>query len=690
MPTFGRQLLAATGERSSPGEWAGPDAVEEGKVRKLARVQPDLEEYRQLLEVPSEFEDGFNLKLVFGAIFIGFVMMPGSIYLSLVAGQSIGPAAQWTTLILFTEIAKRSFAVIKKQEIFILFYMAGGLAAAGMVGAGPAGQMIWNQYLRQSPAAEGYGIANSIPTWVVPAADSSALAERTFFHHDWLIPIALMTAVTVISKLNWLGLGYGLFRVCSDVEKLPFPMAPVGALGTIALAESAGKEQTWRWRVFSVGAMIGLMYGVFYVGIPALSATCMSEPFKLIPIPWVDLTPSTEKLLPGAALGIQTDLGLVISGAVLPFYVVMGGSVAALLSIFVNPILVKQHVITTWRPGLNLVNTAFAAGVDFWISFSIGLGIALFLFSVLSIVRRASQERRRSGGIGWQALFKPPPGRGDLPIAAVFAMYLMGTLASVLLCHRLVPDFPWPYLVLYGFIVTPAESLISARMLGVVGQWVGIPMLREGTFILSGYRGVDIWFAPIPLSDMGGTAQYFRQVELTGTKIISIIKADLVMTPVILICGLLFWQFAWKLAPIPSSVYPYTEGQWPLGALHQTFWITATREGPSPFRDAFDWHKMVLGFGVGFGGLSMMSALALPITLMYGFIRGIGSLPHAVIPEMFGALLGRYYFERRLGRQTWRRYSVVLLAGYSCGMGLVGLSSASLAMITTSVSRLQY
>ena len=61
-----------------------------------------------------------------------------------------------------------------------------------------------------------------------------------------------------------------------------------------------------------------------------------------------------------------------------------------------------------------------------------------------------------------------------------------------------------------------------------------------------------------------------------------------------------------------------------------------------------------------------------------------------VLDEVVGALAGRYYLERRLGRQTWRRYSVVLLAGYSCGMGLVGLSSAALAMVTTSVSRLQY
>ena len=110
-------------------------------MAKRITLGEDLEEYRRLLDVPAEFEDGFNLRTVLGALFIGFVMMPASIYLSLVAGQQLGEAAQWTTLILFTEIAKRSFSTVKKQEIFIIFYMAGGLAAAG---GGPIGGMMWS------------------------------------------------------------------------------------------------------------------------------------------------------------------------------------------------------------------------------------------------------------------------------------------------------------------------------------------------------------------------------------------------------------------------------------------------------------------------------------------------------------------------------------------------------------------
>ena len=74
---------------------------------------PELELYRGLMDQPESYEDGFDVKTLIGALFIGFVMMPGAIYLGLVAGRSLGPAAEWTTIILFTEIARRSFITLK-------------------------------------------------------------------------------------------------------------------------------------------------------------------------------------------------------------------------------------------------------------------------------------------------------------------------------------------------------------------------------------------------------------------------------------------------------------------------------------------------------------------------------------------------------------------------------------------------
>ena len=101
----------------------------------------ELQEYRDLLQTPTHFEEGFDWKTIVGAIFIGFLMMPGSMYLQLVIGTGIGPAARWVTIILFAEIAKRSYTELKQQEIFLLYYMAGAALASPFQG------LLWNQYL---------------------------------------------------------------------------------------------------------------------------------------------------------------------------------------------------------------------------------------------------------------------------------------------------------------------------------------------------------------------------------------------------------------------------------------------------------------------------------------------------------------------------------------------------------------
>ncbi|PIU31712.1 MAG: peptide transporter, partial [Syntrophobacteraceae bacterium CG07_land_8_20_14_0_80_61_8] len=197
----------------------------------------ELKEYRDLLQPPEHFEDGFGWKSVIGAIFIGFLMMPGSMYLGLVIGTGIGPAARWVTIILFAEVAKRSYTHLKQQEIFVLYYMAGAAMAS------PFSGLLWNQYLIQSEAARMLGLTQFIPSWVAPQPGSESLIDRTFFHRDWLIPILLMVGFELIQAVDHFGLGYALYRLTSDVERLPFPMAPVGALGTMALAESTEQKE---------------------------------------------------------------------------------------------------------------------------------------------------------------------------------------------------------------------------------------------------------------------------------------------------------------------------------------------------------------------------------------------------------------------------------------------------------------
>lgn len=648
----------------------------------------ELKEYRDLLKTPDRFEEGFDWKTVVGAIFIGFLMMPGSMYLQLVIGTGIGPAARWVTIILFAEVAKRAYTELKQQEIFLLYYMAGAAMATPFQG------LLWNQYLVQSDAARMLGLTEYIPTWIAPGPESSSLIERTFFHRDWLIPILLLFGTQLIQRIDRFGLGYTLYRITSDIEKLPFPMAPVGALGTMALAESTEeKHKSWKWRVFSIGGVIGLAFGGIYVLLPTVSGLVLMEPIRLIPIPWVELTRHTERIMPAVATGIQFDLTLVFVGMVLPFWAVIGGLIGVLITFSANPILYRHGILNRWHEGMGTVDTLFSNNFDFYMSFSIGLGLAIAIIGIWSVVRSFGKNGPGDRG-KLSDLLKPHPGRGDISIWLSIGIYVFSTLAYVLLCVWLVPNFPWIFFLIYGFIYTPLVSYITARMEGIAGQFVSLPLVREASFFAGarffGYQGIEIWYAPIPIHNYGEATVQFREIELTGTSLRGIINSEIVVFPVVMIASLIFSQFIWRLAPIPSANYPYAQELWHLQALNTLLMQTSTLEGNSLFFQALRGLYVFAGTFFGLVIYGLLSILGLPVLLIYGVVRGLGqTAPHGHFLEVIGALLGRFFFVKRYGAM-WRQYAPVLLAGFSCGMGLTGMFAMGFALILKSLGRLLY
>ncbi len=649
----------------------------------------ELKEYRDLLPPPKKFEEGFDWKTIIGAVFIGFLMMPGSMYLQLVIGQGIGPAARWVTIILFAEIAKRAHSDLKQQEIFLLYYMAGAALAS------PFSGLLWSQYLVQSDAARMLGVTEFIPTWVAPGPDSESMLERTFLHRDWLIPILLLVGSQIIQRIDHFGLGYALYRITSDVEKLPFPMAPVAALGTMALAESAEEKKSkdsWKWRVFSIGGVIGLVFGAVYVVLPIVSGLIFTEQIRLIPIPWIEYTRYTEDILPAVATGLQFDLGLVFVGMVLPFWAVIGGLIGLLITFILNPVLYHVGILNRWHPGMGTVDTVFANNFDFYMSFGIGLGLAIGAIGIWSVVRSFRGDKEHRGNL--HDLFNPPEGRGDFNFWISIGIYVFSTLAYVGACVWLVPNFPWIFFLGYGFIYTPIISYITARMEGIAGQFVSLPLVREASFIAGakffGYQGIEIWYAPIPIHNYGEATVQFRQIELTGTSIRGIIKAEFLVLPIVLTASLLFSQFIWRLAPIPSSSYPYAQELWHLQALNTLLMQTSTLEGNSIFYQALNGTTVFSGLGFGLLMYMVLSFFGLPILLIYGVVRGLGqSTPHGLILEVVGALVGRYFFLKKYG-PMWRQYAPVLLAGFSCGMGLSGMFAMGFALIMKSLNHMAF
>ena len=650
----------------------------------------------QLIPEGLDFEPGFNIKTLWAALFVGFIMLPGAIYLGLVTGQSMAGGAEWVTLILFIEIAKRSFVRLRPQEVIILYWVAGGLVMmGGKLGTGaelfggPFGGLIWDQYLIQSPQADG--LHQHIPDWVVPPRGSPALEGRSFLHPDWIKPIALLLTVIVMMKINSLSLGYVLFRITNDIEKLPYPLATVQAGGATALAESSGQREGWRWEVFSIGAFIGIVWGLFYVVIPTVSGIFLTETVTILPIPFIDLTVSLKEMLPAGIMGIGTDLGHVMVGFVLPFWIVVGSFAAAfLVNLLINPLLYSFEVLHTWEPGMSAIPTQIANSFDFWLSFTIGGAIVVAAMGFWMVgttmwkMRGAQREDRET----------LPANRGDIPIHVALGIWALSTLGFVVLVWWLVPGFPWWISALFGFVWTPIYSYIGARMIGLTGspQGVSFPYLREGSFYLSGYQGAAVWFAPIPMFNWGYEAAAFKQLELTRTHFGSIFKLAAVTLLIMFVCSFIFWSFIWKLGPIPSSAYPYVQKFWPFHATMQAFWAKSTlaEGGNELIKTIIRWEYVLTGIVGSAGLLGVLSLLKWPVALFYGFIGGVGAWPHFLLPNFIGAMLGRYYFQQRFGENRWRAYTPILLAGYSCGMGLVGMSSIALALISKAVSSIVF
>ena len=100
-------------------------------------------------------------------------------------------------------------------------------------------------------------------------------------------------------------------------------------------------------------------------------------------------------------------------------------------------------------------------------------------------------------------------------IPGAFVIYFVCTFSWIGLGLYLVPGYPWKIMIFYGVIYTPLISYATAKLEGLVGRAVNVPYLRDLTILLSGYRGVAIWFAPMPIQNLEQTARRIALVRHT-------------------------------------------------------------------------------------------------------------------------------------------------------------------------------
>ncbi len=661
--------------------------------RRRKGQDKELEDFRRLLEVPDSFEEGFNLTSFLGTLFVAVVMVPGALYMELVAGMGIGGAAQWVTVLLFVEVAKRANAKLSRAQLFILFYMAGMI-----MGRSSVGTLLFTQFLVRSDAAVASGVAALIPSWVAPANLNEL--PRTFLIRPWLPVIGLLLFREVFSRLDSAVLGYGLFRLTSDVERLPFPMAPVGAQGIVAVSdqvEGSAKQAgtNVRWRMFCVGCGVGMVFGLLYMALPTLSGAFFDTTLMMFKIPFADFTPYTQEFLPATATGISFDLGNVVLGMVLPFFSMVGSFIGLIFTFVMNPILYWNGKMPTWERGDTTVLTLFANNVDFYFSFQIGVALAIACYGIfLSIltIRRGRKKGASDQGYDRERVNKLSKERGHVPGWMVFLTYAVTCSAYILVSGALIGWHPGVMAVLFffGFLYTPLISYVTARLEGLAGQVIEIPFITELAFILSGYTGVRIWFLPIPRSNYGVQVVNYKQAELLGCKFASIWKSQIILYPIIVLSTVFFSSFIWGLAEIPSAVYPFTTQIWDLNAKNTILLYSATLGEYSQFKEALGFGRFISGFATAGVLMSVLGWFGAPTMLFFGVVRGLGqTTPHSVIPNFIGALIGKFYFERRYGRE-WRKMIPVVSSGFFVGTGLISILSVGLVFLAKAVSTVSY
>jgi predicted anti-sigma-YlaC factor YlaD len=180
-------------------------------------------------------------------------------------------------------------------------------------------------------------------------------------------------------------------------------------------------------------------------------------------------------------------------------------------------------------------------------------------------------------------------------------------------------------------------------------------------------------------------ADLLRETELTRTRFTSILKAELLIFPMMLIASFVFWSYITNLGPIPSDAYPYTQKFWPMHAQMKAVWASSLQEGQNLLLTALK-PTVIIGALVGVLGLfGGFSAAGISQQYIYGGIGAINGYPHTAVLIFAGACLGRFILAKKFGKERWQNFAPILAVGFSAGLGLIGMLSIAINFLWTSI-----
>jgi len=614
-----------------------------------------------------------------------------TIYMGLSGGFFIALAPVYITLILFTEIARLTGRPIRREEAFIIYYVSQSLIFPALIWCGPPSGFIFRAFFKESQIIQmyidpktGLALPKAIPDWYAPPIEAHALESRTFLNPYWIMPIAITLLSIILTTIAEIAIALIAAQLYIDVEKLPFPTAPIEASGILTLSERKAKNL----RIFSVCCMGALLYSIMLYAVPGVTHSILGvsiTSFQVI----LDANYYLHRVLPGASLAFYLDLYTYAVGMILPKNVVISTLIGSFALYFFGnaialqlPLEVFKEWQREWVPTM-ATSLCFQRSVLWiWTSFLLGAGLAV---SLITFIRG-----RKYFITAFKGLSKLSAGAkeaGYLPLWLVLTMFIIGSGGSAILYKMLVPDFPAWILILISVLWPFLSGIVATRAYAETGYSFYVGQLGRAVIVGSGYRGIDAWLAPLYVgggisigqATVGSAVSFLGGIKvayLTGTKPKSFLKAFIIALPLSLLFGFFFTELFWKMAPIPSFVFPATVYSWPFNAIQNSFFMT---EIPRIYKPPL----IILGFIVMLvlGLVEMVKPI--PGFSLMGLLTGFGQPIYVALALFFGWLIGSY-LERRLG-EDWRRYRPVAIAGIAAGTGLAMFIFAATSMVITAM-----
>jgi len=637
--------------------------------------------------IGEEWRSGLTWRVVLAVIYGAAVLMPVTIWGELMIG-SVGNLT-WTVVILFYWLSLLYGSPLTRQEILVMFAAVNTAVFAG-VGLN-FHHMFYRVWFASSPIAKAYGVAKYLPYWWVPETPLiRTQALRTFLHPSW-IPVAVTSLVFwIMNLIIGLSLGFFFYQLFVETEKLPFPMARV----SVEVITELWEREPMKMRIMVLFALIGFIYSLLAYGVPILSQTFIGVPIVVIPYPWHDLTESFKEVLPGAMIGIDTNLISYMMGMIVPFEVIVYmfiGSFA--VSVLGNPIIVWYYpeLIPKWvgfPKGMRLADILFWSNIYVWYAVSIGASFGVFLETLVRGRREFAQSIRNLSKLS-TAMKR----LGYLSLHSIIVIYLAITLLWFLLLEFvLIPGFPWIPLLIVVVFWPFIHGILSARALGETGFPINIPYLNSNVLLITmeSYNipvhsklGIWPWFAPLGVSSGEGWTSTFYVCRGVRCTFSSYIKAVLLIAaPVAILFNFLYSEYLWKMTPIPSPMFQYAQIFWPITAAQRVLWYTRRIYSFNP--------NLIIG---GFASLLAVSAVASFLKIPFssiGLLAGIGQPLPTPLALFIGAIGSRLLEKLSKGKISLRKYAYVMVGGYAIGMSIAMALSISISIFAKSLWPLPY